>query len=82
MEVGVIQEGKGFAINNTYTVPNNENINTNLTKILVPMCLKDKARKTEDKELHSICPNIKLKAMPKIGNSDKYLSLKIRKKTG
>lgn len=42
---GVIQEGKGFAINNTYTVPNNENININVTKILVSMCLKDKGKK-------------------------------------
>lgn len=67
VEMGVIQ-GKGFTINNTYTVPNNENINTNLTKILVSTCLKDKGKK-EDKELNSICPNTKLKAIPKTGNS-------------
>lgn len=46
---GVIQKGRGPAINNTYTVPNNENDNTNLTGMLVFPYLKDKGKKQKTK---------------------------------
>lgn len=62
MEVGVIQEGKGFAINNTYTVSNNENINTNLTKILVSMCLKDKGKKDRGQRATFYLPQYKVES--------------------
>lgn len=56
-----MQEGKSSAINNTYTAPNNENINTKLTKMVLSMCLKAKGKKDRGQRAKFYLPQYKVK---------------------
>lgn len=57
----VIQKVKGCTINNTDTVSNNENTNTNLTKMVISMCLKNKGKKDREQRAKFNLPQYKVK---------------------